>query len=235
MRIISDFHDYYDTAMSMGQDQTRVFVRKTEDISQTSKARHNSAIDLRKPPDYYAFMTERLDYIKDQYYIKQPFLLMFCGKIYAGVKTIDRDSLCVTHVHYNTHEPGFRSFSNRHERALHQRKQQEDEKIKKTDREKIWVDESHLNDFIVHKDVIILAQYKLFFNGALEMIRNPKLKDLQFYKVMDAPTAFQEMDMFVSGILAAPDRKTETIDDKVRAQQHGFDKCSFRRCSDMDM
>ena len=58
---------------------------------------------------------------------------------------------------------------------------------------------------------------------------NPKLKDLQFYKVFDAFTAFQELQMFISGVLGTGEKELIEIEDKYKIGQHGFDKWSFRK------
>ena len=57
---------------------------------------------------------------------------------------------------------------------------------------------------------------------------NPCLRDLSFQKVFDPFMTFQEISMFLGGVLARPDRPMLTITDEVKAQQHGFDKHSFR-------
>lgn len=57
---------------------------------------------------------------------------------------------------------------------------------------------------------------------------NPCLRDLSFQKVFDPFMAFQEISMYLGGVLARPDRPMLTITDDVKAQQHGFDKHSFR-------
>ncbi len=58
---------------------------------------------------------------------------------------------------------------------------------------------------------------------------NPKLKDLQFYKVFDAFTAFQEISMFLGGVLGVGEKEIIEIEDKYKIGQHGFDKWSFRK------
>ncbi len=58
---------------------------------------------------------------------------------------------------------------------------------------------------------------------------NPCLNDFQFYRAMPAPTAFQELSMFVGGVLANNDRP-EPVDNKYKIMAHGFDlKDSFRK------
>lgn len=60
---------------------------------------------------------------------------------------------------------------------------------------------------------------------------NPCLADLEFYKVMDPYTAWQQLSMFIPGVLGSSDPNTIEIDDKLRAEAHGMDNWSFRRKS----
>ncbi len=57
------------------------------------------------------------------------------------------------------------------------------------------------------------------------------LRSWQFYKVMDAYTIHQEIEMFVSGVLAGQSPAVvEITDNRVKIEKHGFDfRESFRR------
>jgi len=56
------------------------------------------------------------------------------------------------------------------------------------------------------------------------------LKDIGFMRALDTYTAFQELSMFVGGVMARPGKPmVEITDDKVIAAKHGFDNWSFRR------
>lgn len=70
-------------------------------------------------------------------------------------------------------------------------------------------------------------------------IYNANLADLQFYKVMDPQTVFQEISMYLSGVLGLstvrgkPSYQGEKLSDKVSdedlAAAKGYDKWSFRK------
>jgi len=61
-------------------------------------------------------------------------------------------------------------------------------------------------------------------------VNGDDLKDIQFYRVMDAYTLFQEIEMWVGGVLASSGNPmVEIKDDKVKAAKHGFDEWSFRK------
>lgn len=58
---------------------------------------------------------------------------------------------------------------------------------------------------------------------------NPPLRDFQFYRAVDAYTAWQELSMWLEGTLAAPQNIMIELDDKYRVMAHGFDmKYGFR-------
>ena len=60
-------------------------------------------------------------------------------------------------------------------------------------------------------------------------LMNPRLADIQFYRVMPAPLVFQELSMFIGGVLSNNDRP-EPVDNKYKILAHGFDlKDSFRK------
>ena len=59
---------------------------------------------------------------------------------------------------------------------------------------------------------------------------NPRLKRFEFYKVFDSYGAFQEIHMFLSGVLGNTEKKTVGVSDIHRLEAHGFDrKTSFRK------
>jgi hypothetical protein len=63
-----------------------------------------------------------------------------------------------------------------------------------------------------------------------KFIINPLLKDYEFYKVFDTFQAFQEVQMFLSGVLGRGEKEIVEVQDKYKITQHGFDyKWSFRK------
>lgn len=56
-----------------------------------------------------------------------------------------------------------------------------------------------------------------------------QLKPFRFYKVKDSYTAFQELDMYISGVLGQQAKEMVNISDKDRIYQHGFDGYSFKK------
>jgi hypothetical protein len=83
------------------------------------------------------------------------------------------------------------------------------------------------------EDHTIFHQFKVpcFLYNFGRLITNPCLKDLQFYKVKDAYQTYQELDMYIGGVLA----NTQVIPpmgDLTLINARGFDaKTSFRMTS----
>ena len=46
---------------------------------------------------------------------------------------------------------------------------------------------------------------------------------------MDTFTAFQEIQMYISGVLGTGEKEIIEVEDKYKIPQHGFNKWSFRR------
>jgi hypothetical protein len=66
-------------------------------------------------------------------------------------------------------------------------------------------------------------------NGSERFIINPILSHYQFFKVFDSFQAFQEISMFIGGVLGLGEKEIIEVEDKYKIEQHGFDKWSFRK------
>jgi hypothetical protein len=72
------------------------------------------------------------------------------------------------------------------------------------------------------------GEYKV--GKAKELIINPRLKDWGFQSVKDPVTAFQDIFMYISGVLGTPEKPMVKISDKEMAKKRGHDgKFSFRK------
>jgi hypothetical protein len=74
-------------------------------------------------------------------------------------------------------------------------------------------------------------QYNMFYLSffRFNLIINPVLNDFEFIKVIDPVTAYQEISMWIGGVLPKSDNAMINITDEDRIKQHGFDKRSFRK------
>jgi len=64
-------------------------------------------------------------------------------------------------------------------------------------------------------------------NREYKIVYNECLKDLEFFKLIDTFTAFQELQMYF-GAMAQPNKPIPHISDKDMVSIKGFDKWSFR-------
>jgi len=67
------------------------------------------------------------------------------------------------------------------------------------------------------------------YRWAKKIILNPILNDFNFYSEFDSFQAFQEIQMFIGGVLGCNEKDIIEVADKYKIAQHGFDKFSFRK------
>jgi hypothetical protein len=87
-------------------------------------------------------------------------------------------------------------------------------------------------DFLVSNCISVLTWRPvtgLRAEQTLWRVDGDDLKSLGFYRVVDVHTAFQDLSMWVGGVLPRPGAKmVEIVDDVVKAGKHGVDRWSFR-------
>lgn len=241
MRIISKLRDYYDSAMAYGQDQSVVFVRNAEllDDKLVPKAimeklsGSNWDIGNRKKKDV------ALSYARNT--------IVFCGKTYRSI-TIERT---VTHPDgpaYGSTKDVKVIYSIEEYRAYHD---QAGFEFRDTNSRWSWMrthdstisaflgnqGSDELEEFCIknryviltYGDMAILNPEGYDYEHKKKLIANGYLDKFQFYRMLDSFSAYQELDMFVSGTLPQSTAMPIQIEDKHRIAQHGFDKYSFRK------
>ena len=62
----------------------------------------------------------------------------------------------------------------------------------------------------------------------MKMTLNPCLKNYGFQKIFDSYAAFQEISMFLGGVLGSEAAPMVQIEDKYIKEGHGFDEWSFK-------
>jgi hypothetical protein len=247
MRIISKFHDYYDSVMSYGQDESCIYLRKTVEYDLREKSNPQLIKDIKEIIDKHAKKPEkswrsgnitRLSTINTKHYKYEiePFNVLFCGKLYKGV-SIDRssqktDTYCHGETTYLYSSDAVKSYMEKHgipnediKAWWHKNKLTTYSIVESYFKE---ITQPDLNWMIANKVICILDSERA--DGVDIITVNPCLRNVQFYKVFEAYSAFQELDMWVSGTLAYPQNEMVEIDDKYKVQQHGFDeKYGFRK------
>lgn len=86
------------------------------------------------------------------------------------------------------------------------------------------------NMFIQYNTPVFSWEFKQYSYDVVLKV-NPVLTDYEFIKHVDPYTAFQEISMFLGGVLGVGTPEIVTISDKEKAVKHGMDKTSFRNPS----
>lgn len=224
MRIISKFHDYYDGVQNYGGSASLEDFQSIIYVREQSKIEDYKHIDLIKDDDYYGIKSYSVHRNIINFKI-----IGFCGKFYLVFyycTTINNEF----NIHYF------------YEQTL-------DLKVI-DDYLKSKLGKSHsLPRFIkwysnhINKNYSILNNIFLEYNTPCfiykegrkyktgELIINPNLGEVEFYKVFDSYSAFQEIEMYLSNILVTDKAPSPTTDDKILLAAKGFDNNSFKSTS----
>ena len=223
MYIISKFKDYYDTSMGMyGIDKSIIYKRFESNID--VKLTHD---DTRFPSRTYvsAFNPNfpRVEYV--------PYIIGFCGKTYVAYKfykSISFDSdvkewflygMDAVDAILKLNKSRIEIIKGRHKKTNNKLKQELLSMISNYHGK-----ENYVNVFLEHSIPIFV--YDCNHNNGYDI--NASLKDVEFYKMFEPYLAFQEIEMYVGGVLTNPENDMVVVDEKYRQLQHGMDKWSFR-------
>jgi hypothetical protein len=227
MRIISDFHDYYDAVQSTGQDQSLIYFRKREEVT---------AAPYPFPVIEWSFWLDRRKIPAQEH------IIGFCGKIYPAVVLThvasEKSAVC-----YNIQEVDS-FFENNYRRK-------EVEKYRST-RKRRWghgwqsqfcrdAFEKYFTACAERRDAFVEMfrekRCPVWIGTVLEaswrnrtgkIVYNDSLKNLEFFRLFDTYSAFQEIVMFLGG-LAVPLKEIPEIPDEIMVGVKGFDQWSFRK------
>lgn len=248
MRIISSgatgFHDYYDGVQFLGQDRSIVYLRLREEILDPITRR-----TYPEPPDAHLGQWwsdtpgPRIEEYRGTHckIFAHPFWLAVAGRVYRGYRLIQRltdlpytdhvsfaysaRSLTAAVVAMGAADP-LRKLS-RHQRQLRHEFSGHD-----------WLDPARqgseeLRDALISHGIVALGAY-LDHEGHTNhsrypLIVNPRLADFEFYRVLPAFTVYQEIAMWIGGVLSSRATPPATVSDADRFIEHGFDaRTSFR-------
>jgi len=252
MRIIGG-HDYYDSALAYGQDSEVVFVREHKEISDRDCPLYagypHSIIKGRAWSD-----NNTLNY-KDPALgvttlVLLPISIYVAGKHYGGLRVVREMGSEILNVFWRYDD--FVAWLAGFDREV--AKPSKRYKWEKADTEKdVFPD---LKTFFTPIEATAQQLVWLIDNRVVTAVwcersnrgyyrRNPimwqcnsaengkSLKDYGFPKAIDPYTLFQEISMFVGGVIPRnPNPMVEITDDTVKLAKHGFDKWTFRRHRD---
>lgn len=223
MRVIGG-KDFYDSARAFGEDPDTVFVRHKHSTAEFSE------LDVPCQNTFYRTIN---------YY---PITVIFAGKSYHGVHYIRRDTSgggvsmeeiiwTPKHLLERIEKDGEQNFDEifNYGRLYNEMKLTPEKVCCVKDADK------KLLDFCIdHRISIAILDEGSYYGADRDkwMINTDGLKAIDFAKVLDPYTAFQELSMFVGGVLPRnPNPMVELSGEKIMVQKHGFDKWTFRRQS----
>ena len=234
MMILSPFRDYYDSCASYGVDMTVQYRRDTRQYNLRAETGPDGT--LVKEFNYLlSLVKDRLPPLAGRISLVY---VGFCGKIYVGLRP---KVVCSTgRIYRNTVYPGrpapeliyqtmwdardvheedldaefneYRFFNNKGDKSIRD-----------------WMDEKGLAPVGEWIEPFQRQQAPAFVAYDETLIINPCLQDFKFQRVMGGVDAFQQIEMFISGVLGVSDCPMIELTDKDRIQAHGFDQRSFRR------
>lgn len=207
--ILSKFHDYYDSVAKHGIDKTVVYKRL-----QDEKHLNTNYLCLETKHNF-----QKKEFILNEY------ILGFCGELYPFIQ--------VEGGFWNSF-PTLRLY--KYEEAYEFLTKINLEKEQAYYRDKICLDGlkkfyeiKKLNKDYFQEYKVPVFSIKRISSRLETILLNPKLKDFEFMKIKDPYTTYQEIYMFMAGVLGTIQEKTVEISDKDKLQQHGFFKYSFKK------
>jgi len=215
MRIYSKFKDYYDNVQFYGSDSTVVYVRNTEEI-----------IDplAHVPPlwNYYALYRFGIE--------STAFDIFFCGKRYRGYRFYinNKDVYVYTKVQFINKVVNKLSKSDR--KSINRTFKNVWQLRDATVLQKMLLGFKSPEDFASFDNLAVHIEYRspvvCYIDG--KVIVNPNLKEYGFASIVHPFTAYQELDMFMSGVLGGNAPVMVEISNEDRIAKHGFNDLSFR-------
>ena len=201
MRIISKFHDYYDTVNRYTRDNSIVFNRLQYEL----KMQEN--FPLKRSNTNYNIKENEIPYIRNLSPHIFGNILLFAGKIYPYIE------------YDKKYYWDFDSFY-------------DDLEILKNPTKTV----GSIHKLFSFKGSTILEEWSIQNKITIALMNywhkeiniNPKLSQLNFEKQFDPYSAYQEIEMWIGGVLTNNETIPE-ISDKDKINQHGFDKWSFRK------
>lgn len=240
MRIISNFHDYYDGVRKYGIDPKLVYVRETKEL---------------EPKDVPKFLVDLFKQVPCQFddVRESPFqkgLVCFCGRAYPFVNCrgfycysiddfvaawkkpfglYDADARTRTNVIKLILSPQPPTTPGRHYK--HKRHPWQPTSICSA----TWNALLHLDLSVpdeMHRQLEAPVFMLMHVGGQFQMIVNPRLNVYEFYKQVPPVDAYQRLSMYVGNNMVTQRDPNIGITDVMRRDTAGFNDWSFKRHRD---
>jgi len=234
IKIYSKWQDYYDGVQAYGQDKKVIYKRKKIVCREGTKTYRQVTNSPAVSQLIDSLLNNRHEF--KNIFSRVQFILFFCGKSYLGFIYGLRDKQDKITNHYcysmydieslfklcNTKLPEPRWYTYPSSNTILRKKLPEIFELSKHF-------EHNLDTFNLHHMLGTPVFIYLKHNSRDYILLNPKLKTYEFYKTMDAYTTFQEISMFISGVLGGISPPMIEISNDTKIAKHGFNKWSFRK------
>lgn len=221
--------DYYDGVVgTMGIDKTIVYDRKEEILEPLNKDYPSLFLSHRWNEKKNPFMSLGDYGIKMINYDAYSFFIVgFCGQLYVGWKFYKevKDNKLIETITYN-----FNIVKDNINNLVHRNSNINDNMADVLLYDPIEIFRKYKTPIFVYDhdyNRTYLGKYYRQLNH--RFIINPNLDRYEFYKKFNSFDAFQEIQMFLSGVLGNSEKEIIKVADKYKIEQHGFDKWSFRK------
>jgi hypothetical protein len=238
MYIISKHKDYYDGVVgTMGVDKTIVYDREIlefekNEIPKLFNEKTSFWKDRKKP----SFTNIGYHSIKKEYRKKYDdnafFIVGFCGKLYVGwklYKEIQHPDIITANKLITTITYDFELIKTLLEPHSFHVNLEDSYNYTKTFNALDIFRELKVPIFIYDNDFNRTSIGRYYNRTNPKFTLNANLAEYEFYKVFNSFQAFQEVSMFMGGVLGRGEKEIVEVGDKYKIAQHGFDKWSFRK------
>lgn len=232
MRIVSKFKDYYDGVQKQGVDRSIVYIREQREIrfNKSTRFHKNSALGFVVSSWY------KLPYYvgSPNYNIGKPILIGFCGKWHVCVEIY----ACRPSIH-GSNRALFYSYKDMIDFSTSEK---DNGLIGELSSKKTYYLSGDLtyqtmfdmvgslnDDLFVELGCPIITVKNIFGDCDNVVTLNDSLREFDFARVKDPYQAYQDISMYVGGVLRAPEKETLQISDDCMRDKKGFDKWSFRK------
>lgn len=228
MKIISKFHDHYDSASAF-YDDSILLKRQSEVIEQSDLKITLPYKTIQVAASYGRSVVDSMNRIAAIDF------LYFCGKVYPLF------SIFNSSYHFKKVGNGSVRLENRSDAAYFSSIQELINEAEKRDirfgsgkyaEDKIKKYEQLVKDCLsveIKADIFSEVGVPYFMTEGYSIITYPVLKNLTKSFKLDAYGIYQEIEMYMGGVLGSQEKETIEISDKDKRDSKGFDNYSFKK------
>lgn len=216
MKIISKGHDYYDSVRAYGTDDTIKYIRKKQ-VFQKDTPEYNSV--------YNVFRLQELRHVRAyEDFMTNYWIVSFCGKIVPITKYYLSGLYHICHS-IKAADKVVINHCDKKQQGLWYIKSSRYRDSLRTRALRIFNHATLNTEDLHHKFKSPIIMYERYYD---RVVINPILREIEFFRYMDAFTTYQELAQYVGGVLSNTSTPPEKVSDEDKRDMHGFDKWSFK-------